>query len=70
MTTDLKYEDGKLTVTRIFDAPRQAVFEAWVETTKVQQWWAMSRAMLKVNDVVFILLRCPSACFRSTELSF
>ncbi len=39
MTTDAKFEDGKLIVTRVYDAPRELVFEAWVETSKVQQWW-------------------------------
>ncbi len=39
MKTETKFEDGKLTVTRIYEAPREAVFEAWVETSKVQQWW-------------------------------
>lgn len=39
MTTETKFEDGKLIVTRIYDAPRELVFEAWVETSKVQKWW-------------------------------
>ena len=28
MTTEIKYENGVLTVTRIFDAPREEVFDA------------------------------------------
>ena len=39
MSMDINYEDGKLVITRTFDAPREAVFEAWVETSKVQKWW-------------------------------
>ena len=39
MSTDVKFEDGNLIVTRVYDAPRELVFEAWVETSKVQQWW-------------------------------
>ena len=39
MTTESKFEDGKLVVSRVYDAPRELVFEAWVETSKVQQWW-------------------------------
>lgn len=39
MSTDIRFEDGNLIVTRVYDAPREAVFEAWVETSKVQQWW-------------------------------
>ena len=39
MSTDVKFEDGHLIVSRVYDAPRELVFEAWVETSKVQQWW-------------------------------
>jgi len=39
MITDFKFEDGKLTATRVYDAPRELVFEAWVETDKIGQWW-------------------------------
>ncbi len=39
MSTDVKFEDGNLIVSRVYDAPRDAVFEAWFETSKVQQWW-------------------------------
>ena len=39
MSTDIRFEDGNLIVTRTYCAPRAAVFEAWVETSKVQAWW-------------------------------
>ena len=39
MSTEVKFEDGNLIVTRVYDAPREDVFEAWCETSKVQQWW-------------------------------
>ena len=39
MATETKFEDGKLIVTRQFAAPRELVFEAWIETSKVKQWW-------------------------------
>lgn len=39
MSTHTSFEDGKLIVTRTYDAPRDRVFEAWIETSKVQQWW-------------------------------
>ncbi len=39
MNTETKFEDGNLIVTRLFEAPRADVFEAWCETSKVQQWW-------------------------------
>ncbi len=39
MTTDVKFEDGNLIVSRVYAAPRELVFEAWFETSKVEQWW-------------------------------
>ncbi len=39
MSTEINFENGTLTVRRVYDAPRERVFEAWVETSKVQQWW-------------------------------
>ncbi len=39
MSTETTFEDGKLIVSRVYPAPRELVFEAWVETSKVQQWW-------------------------------
>lgn len=39
MSTEVKFEDGNLIVSRVFDASREAVFDAWFETSKVQQWW-------------------------------
>ena len=43
MSTEIHYENGTLTVTRVYDAPIEAVFEAWVETSKVQQWWGCAQ---------------------------
>ena len=43
MNTELKYENGTLTVTRVFDAPRDAVFDAWVKTSKVEKWWGCAQ---------------------------
>ena len=43
MTTETKFENGILIVTRTYSAPREAVFEAWVETSKVQQWWGCAQ---------------------------
>lgn len=39
METHTSFESGTLTVTRIYDAPREAVFDAWIETSKTEQWW-------------------------------
>src|SRR5438128_10473572 len=31
--------DREIVVTRVFDAPRELVFEAWTDPTRVVQWW-------------------------------
>ena len=43
MSTNTRFEDGKLIVTRVYAAPRELVFEAWVETSKVQKWWGCAQ---------------------------
>lgn len=30
---------NELTLTRVFDAPREVVFQAWVERDRLQRWW-------------------------------
>ena len=49
--TDISYKDGVLTVARVYDAPREEVFEAWVETNKVQQWWGCAQTTRVVSEV-------------------
>ena len=51
MTTEARFEDGKLVVTRTYDAPRELVFEAWVETSKVQQWWGCEQCVAVRSEV-------------------
>lgn len=43
MSTETRLENGNLIVTRVYAAPRELVFEAWVETSKVQQWWGCAQ---------------------------
>ena len=45
MNTEIKFEDGNLIVTRIYDAPRDLVFEAWIETDKLQKWWGCAQCV-------------------------
>ncbi|MEM7333925.1 MAG: SRPBCC domain-containing protein [Chloroflexota bacterium] len=49
--SEISYENGRLTVTRIFNAPREAVFEAWVETSKVQLWWGCAYATQVQSEI-------------------
>lgn len=51
MNTKLEYDNRTLTATRIFDAPREAVFEAWVETSKVQQWWGCAQTTSVCSEI-------------------
>ena len=44
MSVEVSYENGKLVVTRVFAAPRQAVFDAWINTSKVELWWGCGYA--------------------------
>jgi len=51
MTDEAHYKNGTLTMTRVFDAPRAAVFEAWVETSKVQQWWGCAQTTAVKSEI-------------------
>ena len=44
MSAEVSYENGTLIVTRYFAAPRPAVFEAWIQTSKVELWWGCGYA--------------------------
>ena len=44
MSVEISYENGKLVVTRLFAAPRTAVFDAWIKTSKVELWWGCGYA--------------------------
>lgn len=39
-TTVVRKSDRELTVTRAFDSPARAVFEAWTRAELFRQWWA------------------------------
>lgn len=51
MTDEARYENGTLTMTRVFDAPAAAVFDAWVATSKVQQWWGCAQTTAVQSDI-------------------
>ncbi len=39
MTKSVVNETERMTVTRVFDAPRELVWKAWTEPEYVMQWW-------------------------------
>ena len=51
MDTEFKFEDGKLYATRVYPASRELVFEAWVETSKIRQWWGCAECVSVRSEV-------------------
>lgn len=43
--------DRQIVITRIFDAPRAVVFEAWTKAEHVAHWWDPSGAPLAVCEI-------------------
>ena len=43
--------DHEIVITRIFDAPRAVVFEAWTKPEHVTNWWDPSGAPLAVCEI-------------------
>lgn len=39
MTTPMTTTDLELTITRVFDAPRELVFEVWTNPDHLAKWW-------------------------------
>jgi uncharacterized protein YndB with AHSA1/START domain len=45
-------DENKLTITRVFDAPKELVFKAWTEPEQIKKWWGpkgFSAPVIKVN---------------------
>ncbi len=51
MSSDVSYENGRLVITRLFHAPREAVFNAWIETSKVELWWGCDDAIKVKSEI-------------------
>jgi uncharacterized protein YndB with AHSA1/START domain len=43
--------EREIVITRIFNAPRTVVFEAWTKTEHVAQWWDPNRIPLAVCEI-------------------
>ena len=43
--------DSQIVVTRLFDAPRALVFEAWTKAEHVVHWWDPSGTPLAVCEI-------------------
>jgi uncharacterized protein YndB with AHSA1/START domain len=45
--------DRELTITRIFDAPRELVFKAWSKPEHLMRWWGPHGCKLTVCETDF-----------------
>lgn len=51
MSVDITYADNILTATRLYDASREKVFEAWIETSKLELWWGCADTTKVCSEV-------------------
>lgn len=51
MSTNVEMIDGDLVVTRLYRAPIEKVFEAWIETSKLKQWWGCAECVEVRSEV-------------------
>jgi len=53
LSTEVTVGDRELTITRIFDAPRSLVFEAWSEPRHLMRWFAPNNFTIPVCEMDF-----------------
>ncbi|WP_306250298.1 SRPBCC domain-containing protein [Parvularcula sp. IMCC14364] len=51
MSTDVTFDGQSLIVTRVYAAKIEDVFEAWVETSKIKQWWGCAECIDVQSEV-------------------
>jgi uncharacterized protein YndB with AHSA1/START domain len=51
MTVQSGPQDQQVTVTRLFDAPRKVVFDAWTDPEQVARWWGPGGFHTPVDSV-------------------
>lgn len=51
MTTETSFENGTLTVTRVYDYPREDVFAAWTEASRTQHWWGCADTTQVTSEI-------------------
>jgi len=65
--------ERELTLTRVFDAPRELVFQAWTEPEHLKQWWGprgftnpVCEVDLRVGGTCKIVMRFPDGANEHT----
>ena len=59
--------DRELTITRVFEAPRQLVFKAWTDPRHLADWWGPEGYTLPVCEMDFRPGGAYRFCMRSPE---
>src|SRR5512146_1090509 len=53
MSSMQNQKTSELTITRVFDAPRELVFKAFSEAEQIRQWWGPTGWMMPVCTIDF-----------------
>lgn len=59
--------DQEITIMRVFDAPRDAVWKAWTEPEQLAQWWGKRGWSTAVSSIAMDVR--PGGAFRLTSVS-
>ena len=67
MTEKIANEVERMTVTRVFDAPRELVWKAWTEPKYVMQWWGPTGFSAPVCKMDFRVGGKSLLCMKSPD---
>ena len=66
-STEMEERERELVITRIFDAPRHLVFQAWTEPERVARWWGPQGFVMTYCDMDIRPGGTFRVCMRSPE---
>ena len=67
MTTNAEHEPERMTITRVFDAPRELVWKAWTDPRYVMQWWGPEGFTAPVVQMDFRVGGKSLLCMRTPD---
>ncbi len=67
MATITANETERMTITRVFDAPRELVWKAWTDPKYVQQWWGPNGFSAPVCKMDFRVGGKTLVCMKSPD---